>query len=46
MALHMRGCLVAVATGTAGLVVVEEEGGDQGGGCRFCSVEEAVKVGV
>jgi len=44
MALYMRGCLVAVATGAAGLVVVEEGEGEQGGGCRFVAVEEALKV--
>jgi hypothetical protein len=39
MALHMRGCLMAIATSAEGLAVVEEDER-----CTFCSVEEAVKV--
>ena len=41
---------MAIGTGAEGLVVVEEEdvqnGSEemQGFGCKFCSVEEAVKV--
>jgi hypothetical protein len=47
-----RGCLIALGTGAEGLVVVEEEDGVsesgsqemQGFACKFCSVEQAVKV--